>query len=55
MANLIITNVLSSSVQIQYSYLDTEELFGYKVIGTYEIDVSDINVEQNETGLLNGR
>ena len=54
-ANLIITNVLSSSVQIQYSYLDTEELFGYKVIGTYQIDVSDIHIEQNETSLLNGR
>ena len=54
-ANLIVTNVLSSSVQIQYSYLDTEELFGYKVIGTYQIDVSDIHIEQNETSLLNGR
>lgn len=53
--NLIVTNVISSSVEIQYSYLDTEELFGYKVIGTYQIDVSDINIEQNETSLLNGR
>ena len=55
MANLIVTNVLSSSVQIEYSYLDTEELFGYKVIGTYQIDVSDINIQQNETSLIDGR
>tara|TARA_Y100000004_G_scaffold84668_1_gene95035 strand:+ start:5157 stop:6704 length:1548 start_codon:yes stop_codon:yes gene_type:complete len=55
MAALIITNVLSSSVDIQYNYLDTEELFSYGVKGTYQIDVSDINIVQNETSLLSGR
>ena len=55
MAALIVTNVLSSSVEINYSYLDTEELFGYNVVGTYEIDISDINIQQNETSLLSGR
>ena len=55
MAALIVNNVLSSSVQIEYSYLDSDELFGYEVVGTYEIDISDINLEQNDTTLLAGR
>lgn len=55
MASLIVTNVLTSSVQIEYSYLNTEELFGYKVVGSYQIDVSDINIEQEDTTLIKGR
>jgi len=35
MAALIVNNVLSSSVNITYSYATEEELFGYEVVGTY--------------------
>ena len=55
MAALIVNNVLSSAVRIQYKYLDTTELFGYSVEGTYEIDISDVNIQQGDTVLLNGR
>jgi len=55
MAALIINNVLSSSVEISYEYLDTDEIFGYTVEGTYEVDISDINIQQNDTVLLKGR
>jgi hypothetical protein len=55
MPALIVNNVLSSAVDIQYQYLETSDLFGYKVVGKYEIDLSDINIEQGDTVLLNGR
>ena len=55
MASLIVNNVIESSVQVSYSYLDSDELFGYEVIGTYQIDISDINFEQNDTVLQQGR
>lgn len=55
MAALIVNNVLSSSLEVNYSYLETEEIFGYEVVGTYEIDLSDINFEQNDTVLIQGR
>jgi len=55
MAALIANNVLSSSVRINYKYLDTSDLFGYEVEGSYEIDLSDINFEQNDTSLIGGR
>tara|TARA_Y100000361_G_scaffold154361_1_gene179996 strand:+ start:9531 stop:11084 length:1554 start_codon:yes stop_codon:yes gene_type:complete len=54
-ASLIVNNVIESSVQVSYSYLDSDELFGYEVIGTYQIDISDINFEQNDTVLQQGR
>jgi hypothetical protein len=55
MAALLITNVISSSVEIQYNNLGTDELFGYTVEGSYEVDISDINFEKNDTVLLTGR
>ena len=55
MATLIANNVISSSTRINYKYLGTSDLFGYEVEGTYEIDLSDVNFEQNETSLLVGR
>tara|TARA_B100000212_G_C27373247_1_gene533520 strand:+ start:281 stop:1828 length:1548 start_codon:yes stop_codon:yes gene_type:complete len=55
MAALIVNNVLSSSVNIAYSYVTEEELFGYEVVGTYQIDVSDINIEDHDTVLIQGR
>ena len=55
MAALIVNNVISSSVQITYKYLDTSDLFGYEIQGTYEIDLSDINYECDDTSLIKGR
>jgi hypothetical protein len=55
MASLIVNNVISSSVQITYEYLGTEELFGYTVRGNYVVNISDINIQQNDTVLLSGR
>lgn len=55
MAALIVTNVLSSALEVSYEYLNPDELFGYTVRGTYEIDISDINIETNDTTLLQGR
>tara|TARA_R110002153_G_scaffold43986_4_gene124157 strand:+ start:19391 stop:20938 length:1548 start_codon:yes stop_codon:yes gene_type:complete len=55
MAALIVNNVLSSSVNVTYSYVTKEELFGYEVVGTYEIDISDINIEDHDTVLIKGR
>jgi len=55
MASLIVNNVLSSSVDIEYTYLTTNEIFGYTVKGSYTIDISDINIEQGDTVLLQGR
>ena len=42
-------------LRFPYNYLGTDELFGYDVRGTYEIDISDINLQQNDTVLLSGR
>jgi len=55
MASLIVNNVLSSAVKISYEYFGTDELFGYRIAGTYEINISDINLQQNDTILLKGR
>ena len=55
MASLIVNNVLSSSVNISYSYIAQEELFGYEVVGTYQIDISDIHIEDRDTVLVKGR
>tara|TARA_R100000353_G_scaffold172313_1_gene137363 strand:- start:1491 stop:3035 length:1545 start_codon:yes stop_codon:yes gene_type:complete len=52
---LIVNNVVSSSLQVTYDYLETSELFGYSVAGTYIINVSDIQIEQGDTVLLKGR
>ena len=55
MASLIVNNVLSSSLEVTYDYQDSIELFGYTVKGTYVIDISDINVQLDDTSLLAGR
>ena len=55
MASLIITNVIDSAVNISYEYIETEEIFGYTVVGQYDVDISDINLEQEDTVLLKGR
>lgn len=55
MAALIVTNVLSSSLEVTYDYLNPDELFGYSIKGTYQIDISDINIQTDDTTLLQGR
>ncbi len=55
MAALIVNNVLSSSLQVSYNYAGTEELFGYNVEGTYVVDISDINLQEGDTVLTQGR
>jgi hypothetical protein len=55
MASLLIYNVLSSTVDIEYQYHDTEEVFGYTVVGDYVVNISDINFQQGDTVLLEGR
>jgi len=55
MASLIVNNVISSNTTISYKYLDTDEIFGYTVEGNYEVDISDINIQQNDTVLFKGR
>ena len=55
MAALIINNVINASSQIQYNYLDTEEVFGYTITATYTIDVSDTNFQDGDTVLIQGR
>jgi hypothetical protein len=55
MAALIVTNVLSSSLEVTYDYLNPDELFGYTVRGTYVVDISDINIEKDDTTLIQGR
>ena len=55
MAALIINNITSSSSQIQYNYLDTEEVFGYTITATYGVDVSDTNFQDGDTVLIQGR
>ena len=55
MASLIISNVTESSVDVTYEYLEAEELFGYTVKGSYLVNISDINLQQEDTVLLKGR
>ena len=53
--SLIVNNVVSSSVKIEYSYLDSDELFGFIVEASYEIDISDVQFDAGGGVLLSGR
>tara|TARA_B100000131_G_scaffold15296_1_gene15638 strand:+ start:65 stop:1606 length:1542 start_codon:yes stop_codon:yes gene_type:complete len=55
MAALIINNVIDATSQIQYNYLESEEVFGYTITATYTIDVSDTNFQDGDTVLIQGR
>jgi hypothetical protein len=55
MAAVIVNNVVSSSSQITYDYLESEELFGYTIEASYTIDLSDTNFQEGDTVLLQGR
>jgi hypothetical protein len=52
--SLIINKVSSSSIQINYSFLDTDILFGYEVNATYKIDFSDITYTNEQNVLFEG-
>ena len=53
--SLIINNVTNGSLNINFDYLDSDELFGYTVVGNYTIDISDLSFTDNEGILLDGR
>lgn len=49
--SLIINKVSSSSLQVNYSYLESDLLFGYEVAATYKVDFADITYT-NEANVL---
>lgn len=53
--SLIVNNVVNSSSQISYSYLESEEIFGYLITLNYSIKIEDINFDNNDGVLLSGR
>ena len=53
--SLIVNNVISSNINIGYSYLETDEIFGYVVTAKYTINVSDTQFEAGGGVLLSGR
>lgn len=53
--SLIINNVTKGSLKIKFDYLDSDELFGYTVVGDYTIDISDLSFTDNEGVLLANR
>lgn len=53
--SLLVNNVVSSNSQISYSYLESQEVFGYSVTFNYTIKVEDINFDNNDGVLLSGR
>lgn len=52
--SLIINKVSNSSVQINYNYLESDEVFGYEVSATYKVDFSDISYTNNDNILFSG-
>ena len=55
MAAVIVNNVIDASLQINYSYLEDDELFGYDITANYTIDLADTNFQEGDTVLLQGR
>ena len=53
--SLIVNNVISSNLGVNYSYLETDELFGYVLTANYKINVSDTLFEADGGILLEGR
>lgn len=51
---LIINKVSSASLQVNYSYLGSDLLFGYETVGTYKIDFADITYTNEENILFEG-
>ena len=42
MSSLLVNNVVSSSSQISYSYLESKEVFGYTLDLNYTIDLNNL-------------
>ena len=55
MASLIANNIISSSSEISYNYNETEEIFGYTISATYNLNVADIAFENGDGFLIAGR
>lgn len=53
--SLLVNNVINSSSQISYSYLESEEIFGYVVALNYSLKVEDVLFDNNDGVLLSGR
>lgn len=53
--SLIIYNISSSSVRVNFNYLESERIFGYDVVADYSIDVSDVQFDEGSGVLLEGR
>lgn len=52
--NLIINKVSSSSLQIGYSYLESDLLFGYTVTANYTIEFADVTYTNEDNVLYEG-
>jgi len=46
--SLLVNNVINSSSQISYSYLESEEVFGYLVAFNYTLKVEDVLFDNND-------
>jgi hypothetical protein len=53
--SLLVNNVINSNSQISYSYLGSQEVFGYLVTLNYTLKVEDIQFDNNDGVLLSGR
>lgn len=53
--SLIVNNITSSDIQIEYSYLDTNQCFGYTITANYKINISDIQFEIGNGIIISGR
>jgi hypothetical protein len=52
--SLIINNIESSSSTINHKYLTERESFGLSFVGTYTVNISDIEFEDDDIGLIAG-
>jgi hypothetical protein len=50
--SLLINKVTNSSIQINYNYFDSVNLFGYEVLASYTVDISDVEFEENNVLLV---
>lgn len=55
MASIIANNIINSSSDISYNYNETEEIFGYTISATYNLNVSDVAFENGDGFLIAGR
>lgn len=53
--SLIAHTLINSSLSISLGYLDTHDIFGYTVAGSYTVDISDLQFTNEDSVLLTGR